>query len=296
MSITKYGDLISRAITKKSKHPQVKGPKIEFGGEKLSGGPDLDISWYSPSEPFAMNDEIHTHDFDEYLCFLPGNPSNLNEYQAEIEISLGRDGEKHVVADPAIIYLPKGLPHGRLSFKKTDKPVSYMKICLSPRYSTTPRIFETPYKKYIINPMINNNVIRQCFYVNDELVGEEEKIVQNLAFASKATANASLVMHWYSIKESLVLYQQVHSHEYKQYQLFMGGNPTNVEDFDSDVEISLGEEAETHVIDSTAMVHIKEDLVHRQINFKRVGKPIVFVNFFLVSDDQKRRLPITPRM
>jgi hypothetical protein len=296
MSSTKYSDLISKNITKKSKHPQVKGPKIEFGGEKLSGGSDLDISWYSPSEPFAMNDEIHTHDFDEYLCFLPGNPSNLNEYQAEIEISLGRDGEKHLVVDPAIIFLPRGLPHGRLSFKKVDKPVSYMKICLSPRYSTTPRIFETPYKKYIINPTINNDIIKQCFYVNDELVGKEEKFVQNLAFAGKATSNASLTMHWFSIKEPLVLYQSPHSHEYKQYELFMGGNPMNVEDFDSEVEISLGPEAEAHVIDSTAMVHIKENLVHRQVNFKRIGKPIIFANFFLASDDQKRRLPIILRI
>jgi len=296
MSSTTYEDLISRNITKKSKHMQVKGPKIEFGGEKLSGGTDLDISWYSPSEPFAMNDEIHTHEFDEFLCFLPGNPGNLNEYQAEIEISLGKDGEKHVVADPAIIYLPRGLPHGRLSFKKVDKPVSYMKICLSPRYSTTQRIVEAEYKKYIINPTINNDIFKQCFYVNDELVGKEEKIVQNLAFAGKATANSSLTMHWFSVTEPLVLYQSPHSHPYKQYELFMGGNPTNVEDFGSEVEISLGAEAETHVIDSTAMVHIKEDLVHRQVNFKRVGKPIIFVNFFLVSNDQKRRLPIMPRI
>ena len=296
MSSAKYSDLISRNITKKSKHSQVKGPKIEFGGERLSGGIDLDISWYSPSEPFAMNDEIHTHDFDEYLCFLPGNPSNLNEYQAEIEISLGGEGEKHVVVDPAIIYLPKGFPHGRLSFKKVDKPVSYMKICLSPRYSTTQRIVETNYRQYIINPKIANDIVRQDFYVNDELVGKEKKFVQNLTFAGQATANCGLTMRWFSVKEPLVLYQPPHSHEYKQYQLFMGGNPANVEEFDSEVEISLGEEAETHLIDSTAMVHIKEDLIHRQVNFKRVGKPIIFVNFFLASDDQKRRLPIMPRI
>lgn len=287
MSNTKYGDLISRNITKKSKHIEVKGPKIEFGGRELSGGTDLDISWYCPSEPFSINDKIDTHDFDEFLCFLPGNPNDLNEYQAEIELSLGEDGEKVVLAEPAIIYLPKGLPHGKLNFKKLVKPVSYMKICLSPRYSTTQKIVETRYKKYITNPTISNDIIKQCFYVNGKLVGKEETSVQKLAYAGKETTGDNLTMHWFSVKESLVLYHPPHSHTYKQYELFMGGNPMNVEDFDSEVEISLGEEAETHIIDSTAMVHIKEGLVHRQINFKRVGKPIIFVNFFLASNDQK---------
>jgi hypothetical protein len=87
------------------------------------------------------------------------------------------------------------------------------------------------------------------------------------------------------VKEIITIGANKKYHAYKQYELFMGGNPLNVADFDAEVEISLGEEAETYTIDSTAMVHIKEGLVHRQVNFKRVGKPIIFVNFFLKSDD-----------
>jgi hypothetical protein len=287
MSSTKYGDLISRNLTKRSKHVEVKGPKIEFGGEELSGGTDLDISWYCPSEPVPINDSIHTHDFDEFLCFLPGNPNDMNEYQTEIEFSFGKDGEKQVLVEPTILYLPKGLAHGQLNFKKIDKPVSYMKICLSPRYSTTKRILETRYQKYITNPTINNDILKQCFYLNDKLIGQEEKSVQKLAYEGKETTGANLTIHWFSIKEPLVFYHPPHSHAYKQYELFMGGNPMNVADFDAEVEISLGEEAETHIINSTAMVHIKEGLVHRHINFKRVGKPIMFVQFLLKSDDEK---------
>lgn len=284
MSNTKYGDLISRNITKKSKHAEVKGPKIEFGGREFNGGTDLDISWYSPT-PFSVNDRIHTHDFDEYLCFLPGNPSDLNEYQAEIEFSFGEDGEKVTLTKPTIIYLPKRLPHGQLNFKKIVKPVSYMKICLSPKYSTTQRFAGTIYKKYVTNPTINNEKFKQCFYVNNQLVGEEEKFIQKLEYSGKETIGANLTMHWFTVKESLVIYHPPHLDSYKRYELFMGGNPTNVEDFDSEVEISLGEEAETHIIDSTAMVHIEEGLVQRQINFKRVGKPIIFVNFLLTTNE-----------
>lgn len=184
---TKYSDLISRNITKRSKHVEVKGPKIEFGGAELSGRADLDISWYCPSEPFSMKDKIHTHEFDEFLCFLPSNPNDMNEYQAEIELSLGEEEEKQVITDPAIIYLPKGLPHGQVSFKKIDKPVSYMKICLSPRYSTTQRNLGTRYKKYVTNPTVSNDTIKQCFYLNDKLIGKEEKSLQKLAYQAKET-------------------------------------------------------------------------------------------------------------
>ncbi len=285
MFSTKYNDLISRNITKKSKHIEVKGPKIEFGGKELSGGTDLDISWYSPT-PFSIRG-THTHDFDEFLCFLPGDPNDLNEYQAEIELSFGEEEEKQVLVKPSIVYFPKGLPHGNLNFKKIDKPISYMKICLSPRYSATQRIFETQYRKYITNPTIGNDIIKQCFYVNDNLVGKEEKSVQKLTYMGKETNGSNLTMHWYSVKEPFTLYHSPHSYAYKRYELFMGGNPIDVEDFDSEVGISLGEQAETHIVNATAMVHIQEGLVHRKTNFKRVGKPIIFVNFLLTADDQK---------
>ena len=58
----------------------------------------------------------------------------------------------------------------------------------------------------------------------------------------------------------------------------------NVNKFDSKIEIYLGEEAEKYLIDCTSIVHIKEGLVHRQIEFKIVDKPVYYVNFSLSPD------------
>jgi hypothetical protein len=286
MADTRYGDLITRNITKKSLHKEVKGPKIEFGTEKYSGGPDLDISWYCPPVPVPISDKIHTHEFDEFLCFLPSNPNNLNEYQSEVEFSLGAEAESYLLKEPSIIYLPKGFPHGGLNFKKIDIPVSYMKICLSPRFSAAPKAFYPNRSQYIGHPVISTEVFKQSFYINDRLVGSEDNLVPKITYSGKETSGANLTIEWFIVKQPLVLYYPSHSHSGKEYQLFMGGNAMKVDDFDAEVVISLGEEAETHIIDSTAMVHLKEGLVHRKIEFKRVGRPVILVKFSLATDNR----------
>jgi len=61
----------------------------------------------------------------------------------------------------------------------------------------------------------------------------------------------------------------------------MGGNPLDVEDFGVEAEILLGEEGEKHEIDAPTVVHIPKGLMHGPLKFKRVDKPIVFLDIFL---------------
>jgi hypothetical protein len=287
MSDSLYGDLISRNITKKSLHKEVKGPKIEFGTEKFSGGTDLDISWYCPPVPVPISDKIHTHEFDEFLCFLPSNPFNLGQYQSEVEFALGAEAEKQVLAEPSIIYLPRGLPHGGLNFKTIDVPVSYMKICLSARYSANPKPYYSNRKQYITYPQISTEIHKLTYYVNDQPLGTEENSVPKITYAGQKACGASLNISWYIVNKPLVLYSLPHSHQGKEYQLFMGGNAQNVDDFAAEAMIYLGPEAETHLIDSTSIVHIREGLLHRKIEFKRVDRPVILVKFSLEPANPK---------
>ena len=51
----------------------------------------------------------------------------------------------------------------------------------------------------------------------------------------------------------------------------------NIRDFDAEIEIVLGEEMEVQTITSTSVVTIPAGLLHCPLRFKRLGKPVIFL-------------------
>jgi hypothetical protein len=82
----------------------------------------------------------HTHKGNEILCFVGGNPKNINDFDAEIEIALGEQGEIHTITSPSVVSIPGGLVHGPLRFKRVTKPVFSIEVTLVPEgnYDITP--------------------------------------------------------------------------------------------------------------------------------------------------------------
>jgi hypothetical protein len=74
----------------------------------------------------------HTHKGSEILCFVGGNPKNISDFDAEIEIALGEQGEIHTIASPSVVSIPGGLVHGPLRFKRVTKPVFFIEVTLVP--------------------------------------------------------------------------------------------------------------------------------------------------------------------
>lgn len=85
-------------------------------------------------EPAIMIKDTHKHDFHQLLCFMGGNPLDIRDFGAEIELSLGEEGEKHIIDTTTIVNIPAGLPHCPLNFKKIDKPIVFLEIMLAAKY------------------------------------------------------------------------------------------------------------------------------------------------------------------
>jgi hypothetical protein len=90
-----------------------------------------------PSDKSPYGHQSHTHDVDEYIFFIGSNPEDLHDFEAEIEITLGagEDEEKHIINKASVVYIPKGLPHLPLEFKKVDKPFIWGHILMTPDYN-----------------------------------------------------------------------------------------------------------------------------------------------------------------
>jgi hypothetical protein len=69
--------------------------------------------------------------------------------------------------------------------------------------------------------------------------------------------------------------------------VLLGSNAMNWGDFDAEVEMWLGEEAEKQVINFPAIIHIPPKLKHRSIDTRRVGKPFTHIHLFVSPEYRK---------
>ena len=108
--------------------------QVVLKGLKDWGGIKHRMKWMFVSRPVLLVEEPHYHDFDEFLCFFSNNPAQELDFGAEVELSLGREGEKQVIKSPSVVCIPKGLVHCPLNFKTITKPILFVRIHVSPEY------------------------------------------------------------------------------------------------------------------------------------------------------------------
>ena len=110
-------------------------PKI---GLKDLTGLNIRIAYNCISEPLLMVKEPHKHEHEQYMCFIGGNPMDIRDFPAEVEISFGEEGEKHIINKTTVVYIPAGLLHCPLNFKRVDKPIIFMDIYPAAEYQRIP--------------------------------------------------------------------------------------------------------------------------------------------------------------
>ena len=132
MSESKYGKYLI-------KNPIVPGkfcPRLVFFSRnyEVAGEKNYSVLWNCITEPFLMVKEPHAHDFDQFLHFYGANSLDITEFDAEVEMSLGEEGEKHIITEPTVLHIPRDMIHCPLNFKVVNKPVIFMNVALTPQY------------------------------------------------------------------------------------------------------------------------------------------------------------------
>ena len=134
MSTTKFGKYFTTDVLKES--PKFPGLWDVSSTRHLTGfgGGHLSVDCIFITHAFVMVGQPHKHEFAQYLHFFAANPGDQRQFDAEIEMTLGPEGEKHIVNTPTVLHIPKGLVHGPLDHKKIDKPIRMVDIYLGPVY------------------------------------------------------------------------------------------------------------------------------------------------------------------
>ncbi|NLE08345.1 MAG: hypothetical protein GX631_03715 [Dehalococcoidales bacterium] len=77
----------------------------------------------------------HSHDFHELLCFIGGNPEDINDLGAEVRICLGDEQEEHIITSAAIVSIPPGLKHCPLRVTKLTRPFVFLEVSTTAGYN-----------------------------------------------------------------------------------------------------------------------------------------------------------------
>jgi len=68
-----------------------------------------------------------------------------------------------------------------------------------------------------------------------------------------------------------------HSHEEAEILFHIGIDPSNPTDLGAEIEFSIGEEMETHVVNKSTAIYIPAGVPHSPWRIKRVERPFIFL-------------------
>ncbi len=129
MADTKYGELIHTDLIVDIGH--YTGYSILSHEGELDE--DCSIGYHCVSEPICF-EKPHAHDFTELLFFIGGDPTDIRELGAEVEICLGEEQEKHVITTAGVVAIPSGLMHCPIDIRNVTKPIVFLEVSLTRIY------------------------------------------------------------------------------------------------------------------------------------------------------------------
>ena len=121
-------------------HPEVTAPRLMLTSDKAFGNLKFSLGCQAITKPFVMVAENHAHDFDQFLFFSGGDGNKMPGLGGVVEITLSKDGkklEKFTITEATAVFVPAGLYHCPLVFKKINdlkKPIIFQDLYFSASY------------------------------------------------------------------------------------------------------------------------------------------------------------------
>ena len=97
-----------------------------------------DIAHYTGQSILSHEGELDCECSMGYHCITkpmsfdhPHDPTDITDFGAEIEVTLGEECEVHKITTPAVVAMPPGLLHCPIVFTKVEKPLVFLEISLT---------------------------------------------------------------------------------------------------------------------------------------------------------------------
>ena len=102
--------------------------------EVIKGAFYVEVVWFWPTEQQdTSSPDPHTHDYDEVIGFFGTDRNDLNDLGAEIELFI--DGERNLMTESFLAFIPAGIVHCPLNILSIKRPVFHFATMQGKKYS-----------------------------------------------------------------------------------------------------------------------------------------------------------------
>jgi len=284
MAKTKYGHLIKQLTFREGTMGKANAREMAFmAGDDLAGfNLNFILGVYNQTGDWAPGRGAHTHSFDECLIFFGYDDDDLGYLGSDMELSLGKELEKHHFSVPTVVVARGGMPHCPLITMKVHKPFGHFHLALSPNYTAAPVKPEgkTDGAKYA-------HLVKKL-KVKEGPGGANAKQVLSMSGEELEglALNFSIGLHretgqWYPGKGAQV-------HPYDRCLIFFGHDTSDLSYLGAELTIDIGEEHEKHTFNVPTVVSLPRGLPHFPIVCNKVDRPYGVVQVGLGPKDETR--------
>ena len=123
-------------------NPNFLSPRAGFSGAEEIEDAKVCFMYDIIQRECTVGDLHMHHGVEEYLFFTGSDINNFFDFDAEVEIQIGRDPdhtETYTITEPTVIQVPSNMWHGPVTFKRIGAPINYMPIYFSGSYGKVVR-------------------------------------------------------------------------------------------------------------------------------------------------------------
>lgn len=248
-----------------------------------------------PMTLHPVNEELTIkHPYDELLIFAGTNPEDILDLGAEISIIVG--GEEHIIKEPSVVTVPRGLSHGPIRVNRLSRPIVHVALCDAPEYKAElekrcgQTMRGTRFSRFVKRLTTSKSAYEG--YLREGPITIDERGVMDLRAIGPGEAYQIVQMHpedleginisfsWEFFKTTGVWMSTrlAHVHPEPELLIALGLDPNNIYSLGASIEFWFGSEREVYVIDKPAVITIPRPWIpHTPVVTQRVDRPFAFM-------------------
>ena len=252
-------------------------PTMTFMSEKQTGAPyHIQLGWiYEMPNPNPHIHE-HVHDYDEIVIHWGGDFKRPQVLGGEIEFYIG--GQPITFNTTTGIFIPAGVPHGPLTWKKFEFPYIEMTLILGcgdmmkiwgrsgiqeAKKALPKKTKEFDYEQYVIrSPMREAGA--------NFTSGRQSPTMTYMSRTQINVANYYIEFGWIWDKVVPGIPRMIHDN-FDEIVLHIGGDPNDPEDLGADMEFGMGDDLLQ--FNKSYGMWVPRGVVHGPLNWHKVRKP-----------------------
>jgi len=284
------------AETKYGKYIKSLPPFQDYGlgdyrqGIKMDGDfLELDVhvefgAYWTAGRMGGENHGPHVHNFNEVMIWMGADTSDLGYLGAEVELFLGEEMEKHMIATSTAVFIPKGFQHFPATITRMENRFLFMVISCAREYKATPVPSDKTLETIPIagwGGKYRNKIQHLAFTRNGPWhYGPNNQDTHDGAITSIIAKEFEFNMSYESVRKAPYRFgpspDKPHAHNFDEFGLMLGADTNDLSELGVEFETGLGPEIEMHRFNTPSVSIFPKGLPHGPGAYLSLHKPMIF--------------------